>query len=109
MSKYLDIQYMFGREYVKNGIVTVNWVSTAMQRADLMTKILTGHATRSHCQSLGLLKGRIKGEVGKSEDRVMFCVRRDGEGKVFKVKEKLVWDQVNYSLDPGILLDETFI
>jgi hypothetical protein len=87
-SKYLDIKYLFGREYVKNGTVDINWVSTAKQYADLMTKILTGPVTRSHCKSLGLLKGRIKEKENVlSEDRVMFCVQAKVE-EVYNVKVK---------------------
>ena len=63
---------MFGRGYVTNGVIDVQWVPTGKQHADLMTKILTAGVTNTHTRALGLLKGRIKdeGNLVKSEDRV---------------------------------------
>ena len=73
---------MFGRQYIRDGTIVTNWVPTIDQRADVMTKILDRFGTERHCTSIGLMKGRIKGEItekGKSSDQAWVCVLSNRE------------------------------
>jgi hypothetical protein len=39
-SKYLEVKMMFIREQIRNGIIQLMYISTAAQKADIMTKVL---------------------------------------------------------------------
>ena len=79
-TKYLDVKYMFAREYVEEKVVKVIWVSTDVNCADIFTKALSRVVVERHSQRLGLRRGakRVMGNrhVFQDEDTVLYL--RDG-------------------------------
>ena len=98
-TKHVDIQYHFTREKVRRGDVSLEYVATSDQTADVLTKPLAGPAFNHHRGAMGLaspppqvgvldlVKGRedLDGR-GTAKDAEMHGRGRvgDGEGDAFE-------------------------
>ena len=47
-TRHIDVRFHFVRELVSSGTIVVEYVPTSEQRADILTKSLTGFIFREH-------------------------------------------------------------
>lgn len=65
-TKHIDIRYHYIREQVENGEISVEYISTDLQRADIFTKPLPYERLHTLCESLGLVNRSAKHSNGGS-------------------------------------------
>lgn len=54
-TKHIQVSFHSTRDYVKQGVIKLNYVATKEQLADCLTKILSGPILREQLQHIGLL------------------------------------------------------
>ena len=62
-TKHIDVRFHFIRELTRSKTISVEYVPTKEQRADILTKALTGAIFKEHRDILMNLHGRISGSV----------------------------------------------
>lgn len=66
-TKHIAIHHHFIRDVVARKEIRLEYVSTHLNIADMLTKSLTGDRQRQHCEELGLAP-RMEGEKSRSTD-----------------------------------------
>lgn len=67
-TKHIDVKFHYIRETVESGEVSVQYVPTDMQRADIFTKALPKNKFSFLCSSLGLIKASTHSNGGSVEN-----------------------------------------
>lgn len=69
--KHIDVKYYFVREQQKEGIINIEWVGTAAQPADILTKPLPVDAFERHRQFIMNLKDDAAAALGGSRSQAL--------------------------------------
>ena len=55
-SKHIEVRHHFIRDQVENGVLKLEYIPTAAQRADVLTKALPGPKHKENCRQLRILE-----------------------------------------------------
>ena len=78
-SKHIDLRYHFIREQVAEGLISLEYVETTRQVADIFTKSLAGVTHWAHTKALG-----VRNEQRTSAGTILVAVQRSKEDKKTK-------------------------
>ena len=62
-TKHIDVSYLYAREQVEDGVLSVKWIPGTRNRADILTKRLGGEQFKRCADALGLQPIPAKGSV----------------------------------------------